>query len=137
VPCGETFKLIRVLGEPVVIREWQIAGLPNDSFSIDNAIVMTKSRRWPLIIDPQAQANKWIRQSEKRHGLVVVKLTDADFARRLENAISFGTPVLLENVGEELDPTLEPLLLKSTFKQGGSLCIRLGDATIEYNPDFR
>ena len=67
----------------------------------------------------------------------MVKLTDADFARRLENAISFGTPVLLENVGEELDPTLEPLLLKSTFKQGGSLCIRLGDATIEYNPDFR
>ena len=31
----------------------------------------------------------------------------------------FGTPVLLENVGEELDPLLEPLLLKQTFKQGG------------------
>jgi len=29
----------------------------------------------------------------------------------------FGTPVLLENVLEELDPTIEPLLLKQTFKQ--------------------
>ena len=31
----------------------------------------------------------------------------------------FGTPVLLENIGEELDPLLEPLLLKQTFRQGG------------------
>ena len=46
-------------------------------------------------------------------------------------------PVLLENIGEDLDPILEPLLLKQTFKQGGSICIRLGDSTIEYSPDFR
>ena len=137
VPCSDEFKLISVLGEPVKIREWTIDGLPNDSFSIDNAIVMSKSRRWPLIIDPQAQANKWIRQMEKSSNLVVVKLTDGDFVRKLENAITFGTPVLLENVGEELDPTLEPLLLKSTFKQGGSLCLRLGDSTIEYHENFR
>lgn len=44
---------------------------------------------------------------------------------------------MLENVGEELDPILEPVLLKQTFKQGGSICIRLGDSTIEYSKDFR
>ena len=53
------------------------------------------------------------------------------------NCVQFGTPVLLENVGEELDPILEPLLLKQTFKQGGATCIRLGDATIEYSSEFR
>lgn len=52
-------------------------------------------------------------------------------------SISGWTEVLLENVGEELDPILEPLLLKQTFKQAGSICIRLGDSTIEYAPDFR
>lgn len=45
-------------------------------------------------------------------------MTDADYIRTLENSIQFGNPVLLENVGEELDPSLEPLLLKQTFKQG-------------------
>ena len=45
--------------------------------------------------------------------------------------------VLLENIGEELDPVLEPLLLKQTFKQGGSICIKLGDSVIEYSKDFR
>ena len=74
---------------------------------------------------------------EQPRNLVVVKLTDADVIRKLENAIQFGNPVLLENVGEELDPTLEPLLLKSTFKQGGQMVIRLGDSTIEYHQDFR
>ena len=38
---------------------------------------------------------------------------------------------------EELDPMLEPLLLKQTFKQGGAMCIKLGDSTIEYSQDFR
>ena len=48
---------------------------------------------------------------EKRNSLKVIKLTDSDFVRTLENAIQFGSPVLLENVQEELDPTIEPLLL--------------------------
>ena len=43
----------------------------------------------------------------------------------------------LHNSGEELDPSLEPLLLKQIFKQGGVSCIRLGDATIEYSSGFR
>ena len=74
---------------------------------------------------------------EKSKNLHIIKLTDADFVRTLENCIQFGTPVLLENIGEELDPILEPLLLKQTFKQGGSVCIKLGDSTIEYSKDFR
>jgi len=54
---------------------------------------------------------------EKANNLHCIKLTDSDFVRTLENCIQFGTPVLLEDIGEELDPILEPLLLKQTFKQ--------------------
>ena len=50
-----------------------------------------------------------------------MKLSDADYMRTLENSIQFGTPVLIENVGEELDPSLKPLLLKQIFKQGNTL----------------
>ncbi|KAG1667277.1 hypothetical protein FOA52_012566 [Chlamydomonas sp. UWO 241] len=182
IPCANTFGLVKVLGDPVKIRDWTIDGLPNDSFSIDNGIMMAKARRWPLLIDPQGQtnkrlkkmeksfklkankwlkkmeksfkleankwlkkmeksfkleANKWLKKMEKSFKLEVLKMTDGDYVRRLENCIQFGYPVLLENVGEELDPTLEPLLLKSIFKQGGSLAIRLGDSTIEYSENFR
>jgi len=51
--CSASFSLNATLGEPVKIRAWQIAGLPVDSFSIDNGIVVSNSRRWPLMIDPQ------------------------------------------------------------------------------------
>ena len=55
-----------------------------------------------------------------------MKLNNSNFVRALENSVQFGTPFLLENVGEELDPVLEPLLLKQTFKQGGVEYLRIG-----------
>lgn len=48
-----------------------------------------------------------------------------------------GKPVILENVGEVLDVSLEPLPAKQTFKQGGTMCIKLGDAVVEYSEGFR
>lgn len=48
----------------------------------------------------------------------MLKLSDHDFLRRMENAIRFGKPCLLENVGEELDPALEPVLLKQVGLSG-------------------
>lgn len=95
------------------IRSWNIDGLPSDQFSVENAIIVFQARRWPLCIDPQAQANKWIKKMESTGAkLSIIKLSDHDFLRTLENAIQFGNPVLLENILEELDPSLTPILLK-------------------------
>jgi len=124
------------LSEPVKIRGWTINGLPTDSLSVENAIILSKSRRWSLMIDPQGQANKWIKNMQKANGLEVIKLSEKEFLRSLVNAVRFGKPVLLENVGEELDPALEPVLAKQTFKQGGTDMIKIGDETIAYHPDF-
>ena len=74
---------------------------------------------------------------EKENKLGIIKLSDANYTRTLENSIQFGTPVLLENVGEELDPILDSVLQKLTFKQQGVEMIRLGDNVIEYSKDFR
>ncbi|KAG5443966.1 Dynein heavy chain 3, axonemal [Clonorchis sinensis] len=137
VPCSEVFRISDTLGDPVKIRSWNIAGLPVDSFSIDNGIIVTNSDRWSLCIDPQGQANKWIKNMEKSRELNVVKLSDANYLRALENAIQFGMPVLMENVGEQLDPVLEPILQRIVFKSQGALYMRLGDNVIEYHPDFR
>uniref|UniRef100_A0A8C0ZKV4 Dynein axonemal heavy chain 12 n=1 Tax=Cyanistes caeruleus TaxID=156563 RepID=A0A8C0ZKV4_CYACU len=137
IPCSENFSLSKNLGDPIKIRAWNIAGLPTDVFSVDNGVIVDNSRRWPLMIDPQGQANKWIKNFEKDNRLNVIKISDTDYMRTVENCIQFGTPLLLENVGEELDPSLEPLLLKQTFKQGGMECIRLGESIIEYSSDFK
>ena len=137
IPCSAKYSLELVLGDPVQTRQWNIDGLPKDSFSCENGIIVEKARRWPLFIDPQGQANVWVRNMHANNNLVVIKLSDGDFLRQLETAIQFGKPALLENVGEELDPSLEPLLLQQTFKSGGELCIKLGDATVAFSDEFR
>ena len=40
IPCSSEFSLIGTLGDPVKIRSWNISGLPTDSFSIDNGIII-------------------------------------------------------------------------------------------------
>merc|ERR1712224_986972 len=43
------------------ILEWNFQGLPSDNFSVENGVIVKKSKRWPLMIDPQSQANYWIK----------------------------------------------------------------------------
>lgn len=45
------------------------------------------------MIDPQGQANKWVKNMEKSNNLGVIRLTQSDYVRLLENAIQFGQPV--------------------------------------------
>lgn len=137
IPASDHISLVHTIGDPVEIRDWNIQGLPTDNFSAENGIMVKGASRWPLCIDPQGQANKWIRNLESNNKLIVIKLNKDDDMRQLESAIQFGQPVLLENVGEEMDPVIEPILLKQTFKQGGSLVIRLGEATLDYSLDFK
>jgi len=52
VKFTEIITMSKVLGDDVTNRMWGIAGLPSDKLSIENGIIMFKSRRWPLMIDP-------------------------------------------------------------------------------------
>ena len=60
------------------------------SYSVDNAIIAKSANRWPLMVDPQGQANKWIKNMEKSNKLEVIKLSDPNYTRTLENCIQVG-----------------------------------------------
>jgi len=128
-----------VLGEPVKIQQWIVANLPNDALSIENGIIIDRSRRWPLMIDPQRQANKYIRNMGKDMdtGIDICKLSDKGFLRTLELGIQLGKWILLENIGIHLDPALEPILLQQKVKDGSSYIIKLGDKSITYSDTFK
>lgn len=116
------------LGVPVTIQGWNIAGLPKDDTSTENGIIIEKTKRWPLMIDPQSQANKFIKNLGSKHeeGINVVKTTEPNLMRTIELAIQFGKWVLLEGVGKDLDPSLEPVLLQKVVKTGSSYQITIG-----------
>ena len=96
IAVSENFELTEFLSEPVEIQNWLNKGLPCDKHSMENAAVTKHCRRWPLFIDPQEQASKWIRQTERDNGLKIVKASDPGYIRTLESAIPLGQPVLLE-----------------------------------------
>ncbi|KAM3182197.1 hypothetical protein ACTXT7_012865 [Hymenolepis weldensis] len=137
IPVSENVRLFSVLGDAFELRQWNSEGLPRDQVSTDNGIIVTRSRRWPLMIDPQEQANRWIRSMEEANGIKVVKASDSSMLRILESCIRAGCPMLLEDVGESLDPALEPILIRQTFMKGGRLLIRLGDNDIDYDKNFK
>ena len=119
IPFSSDFAVERILGDPVLIREWNIQGLPADSLSIENGIISTQAKRWPLLIDPQSQGNKWMKNMEKENNIHSIKLSNPKFLQIVENAIRLGQPVLIENIDETLDPSLEPVLQKNVVKQSG------------------
>lgn len=137
IPCGPEFDLIAVLGRQVEIRAWIIFGLPADTFSVESGIIIKNADRWPLMIDPQSQANKWVKNMEKENKLAVVKLSDPNYVKILEMSIQLGIPVLLENILEEIDAVLEPVLLKNTYRERGITYMKFGENVIEYSADFR
>lgn len=140
LPHTKDCSIITTLADPVKVRSWQIAGLPSDTVSVQNGLIMARARRWSLLIDPQGQANRFIKtlgKESSENGLDVVKQSDKGFLKTLENGIRFGKWILLENVGESLDATLEPVLLQTKFRQGDQMVMKLGDATVPYHPAFR
>eukprot|EP01041_Mallomonas_annulata_P000832 gene832-1621_t len=142
IPHTPGCNLESTLSDPVRLRSWQLNSLPNDSLSTQNAIIMDNGRRWPLLIDPQGTGNRYIRSMAKDplfapNGIDIVKLSDKNFLRTLENGVQFGRWVLLENILETLDAALEPILLQQKFKQGGQEMMKVGDNVIPYNDSFR
>jgi len=139
----DDFSLVTALGDPMEILNWQICSLPTDETSTENAIIVTLShppRRWPLMIDPQGQAAKWITQRAKQERpLRVIKLTDNNYMRTIDMAIRSGSTVLLDDVGETLDPALEPLLMRQIYsEEGGGPQINLTpQSQVPYDPHFR
>lgn len=55
-------------------RRWNSEGLPPDELSIQNGILTTRASRFPLCIDPQQQALRWIRKKEEQSNLKVKAL---------------------------------------------------------------
>ena len=136
IPHTENFTFSSFLAGENVVRQWQSKGLPTDKFSIENGVMVTKGNRWALNIDPQTQANNWIKRMEGDQ-LVLADSKDKDYLKKIERGIQNGKHVIYQDVGEEMDPTLDNVLNKSTTLIGNNHWIKLGDKEIQYNPNFK
>ncbi|XP_051851510.1 dynein axonemal heavy chain 9 [Antechinus flavipes] len=134
IPVNSTLDPLKILTDDADIATWQNEGLPADRMSTENATIFMNCERWPLIVDPQLQGVKWIK---KKYGeyLQVTQIGQKGYLDIIEYALADGDVVLIENMGESVDPVLGPLLGREVIKKGRF--IKIGDKECEYNPRFR
>jgi dynein heavy chain len=131
----EDYKLVTLMTSDVEIASWGGHGLPSDELCVQNGILVTRSSRYPLCIDPQMQIVSWIKSKEEKAGLTVKSFND-EYVKHLELALMYGKPFLFENLDEELDPMIDPVLEKRYVIVNGQKMISLGDSELEWNEMF-
>jgi len=112
-------------------------GLPSDRISVENGSIVTNCARWPLLIDPQLQAIKWIREKEKDNNLNVFQLSQKRWINTLESAIQNGWCVIIENLQEDIDATMDPVIARAIYKKGRGKFLKLGGEEVEYDERFQ
>ncbi|KAK1226991.1 dynein heavy chain [Marasmius sp. AFHP31] len=114
---------------------WQSKSLPSDTLTTENAIMLKRFDRYPLIIDPTGQATTFLLNEYKERKITVTSFLDEAFLKVLESALRFGNPLLIQDV-EHLDPILNAVLNKEIRRTGGRVLIRLGSQDIDFSPSF-
>ena len=75
---------------------------------------------------------------EKDNELVLLQFGAEDFLPEITAAVTNGRPCLVEDVEEQIDITIDPILMKKAFKtDAGTMQIRLGEADVDYDKDFK
>ncbi|KAL1605495.1 dynein heavy chain [Nothophoma quercina] len=115
---------------------WQRNGLPVDDLCTENAIVLQRFNRYPLIIDPSGRTTEFLQNECKDRRLTVTSFLDASFVKQLESSLRFGNPILIQDA-EHLDPILNHVLNKEYQRTGGRVLIQLGKQEIDFSPAFR
>eukprot|EP00304_Pavlova_gyrans_P007309 CAMPEP_0206033414 /NCGR_PEP_ID=MMETSP1466-20131121/638_1 /ASSEMBLY_ACC=CAM_ASM_001126 /TAXON_ID=44452 /ORGANISM="Pavlova gyrans, Strain CCMP608" /LENGTH=2403 /DNA_ID=CAMNT_0053407607 /DNA_START=23 /DNA_END=7231 /DNA_ORIENTATION=+ len=131
LPASENIRPVRMLTDEARIAVWNSEGLPADALSVENGAIITKCSRWPLIIDPQLQGVTWIKQKEEKNGLVSVELSSKGYVDKVIRAMQEGLPILLENIGEQIDAVLEPVIARSFIRKGRKLMVKIGDGELD------
>ena len=118
---SEDFSITNFLVDQVTIGEWSLQKLPSDELSIQNGIMVTRSSRYPLMIDPQGQAITWIKEREPvmRERDAIFTLNTPNLRDCLKFPLENGWPVLIESIENEVDPLLDPILEKQIISKGG------------------
>lgn len=123
------------LSNPDERLRWQANALPTDDLCTENAIMLKRFNRYPLIIDPSGQATEFIMNEYKDRKITKTSFLDDSFRKNLESALRFGNPLLVQDV-ENYDAILNPVLNRELRRTGGRVLITLGDQDIDLSPSF-
>lgn len=136
IPRTNGIDPLEVLATAADQAVWKTEGLPADRVSLENASVVVSCNRYPLLIDPQLQGQKWIKGREGSE-MITIQLSQKNWLKKVEMAVSNGNVLMIEAIGQDIDAILDPLLSRQFVKKGKSFTVRLGAEDVELSPSFK
>uniref|UniRef100_A0A7S0GLB7 Dynein heavy chain n=1 Tax=Micromonas pusilla TaxID=38833 RepID=A0A7S0GLB7_MICPS len=136
IPMTQGVTPLDVLSNPGMRAAWGIEGLPTDPLSVENGAIMTSAARWALMIDPQLQGIKWIKE-KWGDKLKIIQLSKPNYIADVEHCIENGVPLMIENLQDDIDAVLDPVVARQTIKRGRNVVMKLGDSEVDYDPNFK
>jgi dynein heavy chain 2 len=127
------YQFLRFMASESDMLRWKAEGLPGDSLSSENAVVIFSSRKTSLVIDPSTKATGWLKSQGNNE---VLSQQDPRFSTQLELAVRFGKSLIIQEV-DRVEPLLFPLLRKDLVKQGPRWVVQIGEKQIDYSETFR
>jgi len=138
IPIQNTeFDPVAYLSTPHQQTNWRNLGLPQDELATQNAILLNRFQRYPLVIDPSGQATSFINAQSAQNGrkIAEVSVLEKTFLKTLSSCIRFGTVLILQDA-ESVDSILHPVLNREYQRISGRTLIRLGSENVDYSPQF-
>mmetsp|Transcript_15052 Transcript_15052/g.14432 ORF Transcript_15052/g.14432 Transcript_15052/m.14432 type:complete len:1794 (-) Transcript_15052:1278-6659(-) len=138
VPITKDLDVISFMVDIGTIGDWNMQGLPADPLSVQNGILVTRSSRFPLMIDPQGQALYWIRNRESTNVPTFgqANITDTKLKDKLEGCMGDGLALIIVGVEEEIDPMFDPVLEKQLITKGKRKFVNVSDKLMDYDEKF-
>lgn len=94
IPIKQDIEPLQLMADEATIAEWQNCDLPRDAVSAENAAIVYNCSRWPLLIDPQQQGLRWLKNTEHKRlqpfgtHLYCVQIGDKGWIRKVVCNIS-------------------------------------------------
>jgi len=112
--------------------------------SINNALVIEKTKRFCLLLDVQMQGITWLKAHCEEAGNLILLRQDgisekniSQFKKMVEIAIETGKTVIIEGVANSINLNLQSIMKRSVSKHGGQSLIRFCRKQYKYDKNFR
>ena len=109
---------------------------PRIRLSIENGAIMTLRRAVGAHDRPAASGHPWIKE-KWGDKLKIIQLSKPNYIDDVEHCIENGIPLMIENLQDDIDAVLDPVVARQTTERGRNVVMKLGDSEVDYDPNFK
>ena len=139
ISCSDTSEIVKSMVDYTCMEQWKQSGLSTDDFFLQNAIALTATKSWPLILDPDSKSIRWINNMHRNRVVRLIQQgeNEEEIASTLQKCIRNGEVAIFYDV-VSFDSCFDSVLTRKVVTgKHGKRFMRVRDEDVPYNDDFK